>query len=148
MREIRSSGSVEGVVSNHDPYSDPLHITGRSAKYSREVLSGRRVHVGRGSEPSRRVEDPPPHGERGLEVFRETKFPVSARGVAQQPDRPRRVWCPGIRRIRCRASWPVGGRLGGAARAGGASSAACGESEKRRAGPWFAVADQTSGCTG
>jgi len=22
MREIRSSGSVEGVVSNHDPYSD------------------------------------------------------------------------------------------------------------------------------
>src|SRR5437016_7831557 len=87
MREIRSSGSVEGVVSNHDPYSDPLHITGRSAKYSREVLSGRRVHVGRGSEPSRRVEDPPPHGERGLEVFRETKFPVSARGVAQQPDR-------------------------------------------------------------
>src|SRR5207244_12753002 len=24
MREIRSSGSVEGVVSNHDPYSDSL----------------------------------------------------------------------------------------------------------------------------
>ncbi len=22
MREIRSSGSVEGVMSNHDPYSD------------------------------------------------------------------------------------------------------------------------------
>jgi hypothetical protein len=22
MREIRSSGSAEGVVSNHDPYSD------------------------------------------------------------------------------------------------------------------------------
>jgi len=24
MREIRLSGSVEGVVSNHDPYSDSL----------------------------------------------------------------------------------------------------------------------------
>jgi hypothetical protein len=28
MREIRSSGSVEGVVSNHDPYSDLLLIVG------------------------------------------------------------------------------------------------------------------------
>ena len=26
MREIRSSGSVEGVVSNHDPYSDCIEI--------------------------------------------------------------------------------------------------------------------------
>jgi hypothetical protein len=24
MREIRSSGSAEGVMSNHDPYSDSL----------------------------------------------------------------------------------------------------------------------------
>ena len=24
MRESRLSGSVEGVVSNHDPYSDPI----------------------------------------------------------------------------------------------------------------------------
>ncbi len=24
MREIRLSGSVEGVVSNHDPYSDSI----------------------------------------------------------------------------------------------------------------------------
>jgi len=27
MRETRLSGSVEGVVSNHDPYSDSLGIT-------------------------------------------------------------------------------------------------------------------------
>jgi hypothetical protein len=27
MREFRSSGSVEGVVSNHDPYSDSLRMT-------------------------------------------------------------------------------------------------------------------------
>jgi hypothetical protein len=27
MREIRLSGSVEGVVSNHDPYSDSGHRT-------------------------------------------------------------------------------------------------------------------------
>ena len=27
MREIRSSGSVEGVVSDHDPYSDYRCIT-------------------------------------------------------------------------------------------------------------------------
>ena len=26
MREIRSSGSVEGVVGNHDPYSDCLSL--------------------------------------------------------------------------------------------------------------------------
>ena len=26
MREIRLSGSVEGVVSNHDPYSDPVFL--------------------------------------------------------------------------------------------------------------------------
>jgi hypothetical protein len=25
MRKTRSSGSVEGVMGNHDPYSDPLH---------------------------------------------------------------------------------------------------------------------------
>jgi hypothetical protein len=29
MREIRSSGSAEGVVSNHDPYSDS-HVMGSS----------------------------------------------------------------------------------------------------------------------
>jgi hypothetical protein len=28
MREIRLSGSVEGVVSNHDPYSDSTAIVG------------------------------------------------------------------------------------------------------------------------
>jgi len=27
MRQFRSSGSVEGVVSNHDPYSDCLSMT-------------------------------------------------------------------------------------------------------------------------
>lgn len=27
MREFRPSGSVEGVVSNHDPYSDSLRMT-------------------------------------------------------------------------------------------------------------------------
>ena len=26
MREIRLSGSVEGVVSNHDPYSDQFFV--------------------------------------------------------------------------------------------------------------------------
>ncbi len=26
MREIRSSGSVEGVVSDHDPYSDQIWV--------------------------------------------------------------------------------------------------------------------------
>jgi len=26
MREIRLSGSVEGVVSNHDPYSDSVRL--------------------------------------------------------------------------------------------------------------------------
>jgi len=28
MREIRSSGSAEGVMSNHDPYSDSALIVG------------------------------------------------------------------------------------------------------------------------
>jgi hypothetical protein len=28
MRQFRTSGSVEGVVSNHDPYSDPLRGKG------------------------------------------------------------------------------------------------------------------------
>ena len=30
MREFRPSGSVEGVVSNHDPYSDSLRMTVRA----------------------------------------------------------------------------------------------------------------------
>jgi len=29
MREFRSSGSVEGVMGNHDPYSDSLRMTDR-----------------------------------------------------------------------------------------------------------------------
>ena len=45
MREIRSSGSVEGVMSNHDPYSDPpgicvpLHSHGDAESFY--VLSGK-----------------------------------------------------------------------------------------------------------
>jgi hypothetical protein len=35
MREIRSSGSVEGVVSNHDPYSDFGYSTiGREPEFA------------------------------------------------------------------------------------------------------------------
>ena len=32
MRSCRSSGSVEGVVSNHDPYSDPFSSVRRQAR--------------------------------------------------------------------------------------------------------------------
>ena len=33
MREIRLSGSVEGVVSNHDPYSDCFAVTADLAAF-------------------------------------------------------------------------------------------------------------------
>ena len=36
MREIRLSGSVEGVVSNHDPYSDLFYLS----KYFRSQKMG------------------------------------------------------------------------------------------------------------
>ena len=39
MREIRPSGSVEGVVGNHDSYSD-LHVT-RAASSASPTLSPR-----------------------------------------------------------------------------------------------------------
>jgi len=39
MRETRLSGSVEGVVSNHDPYSDS-----RSAPVSRQLCRGPTGH--------------------------------------------------------------------------------------------------------
>ena len=42
MREIRSSGSVEGVMSNHDSYSDFSRACGR---YATTVYSGRGVDI-------------------------------------------------------------------------------------------------------
>ena len=36
MREIRSSGSVEGVVSNHDSYSDSIRFPKSESLEARE----------------------------------------------------------------------------------------------------------------
>jgi hypothetical protein len=45
MRETRSSGSVEGVVGNHDPYSDFLPVgVGKLASLLSQLVSGPR-HV-------------------------------------------------------------------------------------------------------
>src|SRR5437016_10147372 len=38
MRETRLSGSVEGVVSNHDPYSDSLAARARVVKMERSAI--------------------------------------------------------------------------------------------------------------
>jgi len=37
MRETRSSGSVEGVMGNHDPYSDAFLVSGRHAMIKHEL---------------------------------------------------------------------------------------------------------------
>jgi hypothetical protein len=46
MREIRSSGSAEGVMSNHDPYSDfagfRLWVNARRKGRAARVLPGHR----------------------------------------------------------------------------------------------------------
>jgi hypothetical protein len=39
MREIRLSGSVEGVVSNHDPYSDCFAEGGEFLLYALECCA-------------------------------------------------------------------------------------------------------------
>jgi len=39
MREIRSSGSAEGVVSNHDPYSDSAFRANMHKKPRDELLN-------------------------------------------------------------------------------------------------------------
>jgi hypothetical protein len=41
MREIRLSGSVEGVVSNHDPYSDLLILWCTRLRLAGEWILGR-----------------------------------------------------------------------------------------------------------
>src|SRR5580693_5759009 len=60
MREIRSSGSVEGVVSNHDPYSDylcPLATKNhreQQVRLSTSVNQDFRVDLSRHSVPPKR----------------------------------------------------------------------------------------------
>jgi hypothetical protein len=38
MRETRSSGSVEGVMSNRDPYSDSIVLTWDSERWEQKLL--------------------------------------------------------------------------------------------------------------
>jgi hypothetical protein len=38
MREFRSSGSVEGVMGNHDPYSDAVRMTEKEK--TQKIASG------------------------------------------------------------------------------------------------------------
>jgi hypothetical protein len=61
MRETRSSGSVEGVVGNHDPYSDFLPRFSRGIKEASDSLLARPRAVFLGGAGT---EEPKPAGRR------------------------------------------------------------------------------------
>src|ERR1700720_2118506 len=51
MREIRSSGSVEGVMSNHDPYSEPTRWNHLLPDLATHFYCARQLHELNGLEP-------------------------------------------------------------------------------------------------